>query len=99
MAEMKACRILIPLRGLRFSGGADFRDNCRDNQRCHRQERYRCFVYVIIHTNSHSIQDAKGFLSCIPSQKAPNNMGFAYKRVRDLDTVMSLLSDLWTLLG
>jgi hypothetical protein len=57
---MKTVRILISLRSLRSGGSADFRDDCRDYQRCHRQERYRCFIYAIIHTSMVSKYGANG---------------------------------------
>ena len=57
---METCRILISLRDLRFDGSADLGGNCRHDQRRHRQERYRCFVYAIIHARMYSIRDANG---------------------------------------
>ena len=43
-SEMETRRIFISLRGLGFRGGADFCGDGRDKQRCHGQERNRCFI-------------------------------------------------------
>jgi hypothetical protein len=48
---MKASRILISLRDLRFGCGADFGGNGRDDQGRHRQKRYGCFIYTVVHAN------------------------------------------------
>jgi hypothetical protein len=58
-AEMKARLIFISHRGLRFNSGTNFGGDCRDDQSCHRKERYRGFIYVIIHDNLHSSRNAK----------------------------------------
>ncbi len=46
---MKTRRIFIALRGLRFGGGADLGGDGRNQQRCHGEKRYRCFIYGIVH--------------------------------------------------
>jgi len=58
VAKMKTSLILISQRSLRFDGGVDFGRDCRDDQGCHRQEGYRCFIDVIIHGSFHSNRNA-----------------------------------------
>jgi hypothetical protein len=103
-AEMEACRILIPLRGLRFGGGPDFGGNRREYQCCHRQERNRCFINVIIHDNLHSKHDAKGISADFQGSKATVRPGkaramgvFLEDGIRGKDSVNFPLSDLGTL--
>jgi hypothetical protein len=98
--------ILISLRDLRFGRGTNFGGDCRDYQRCHRQERDRCFIYVIIHDNLHSNPDAKGISAFYQGSKVavrPGKVladeGIHRSWVQGKDSVNCQVSDLGTVGG
>jgi hypothetical protein len=89
---MKAILILISHRGLRLNSGTDFGGDCRDDQGRERKERYRCFIYVIIHDNLHSSQDATRLQVTVPPYVPRRNRDFPRKNVSELDNVQDTLS-------
>ena len=58
--EMESCFIFVSHRSLRIDGSVNLGGNCRYDQRCHRQDGYRCFINVIIHDKHRSRRRANG---------------------------------------
>ena len=89
---MKAFLILISHRGLRLNSGTDFGGDCRDDQGRESKERYRSFIYVIIHDDLHSSQDATHLLLMVPLYILPPKGDCPRKNVSELDIVHDTLS-------
>ena|ERR1022692_2443688 len=58
-AEMKASLILITFRHLRIDRRAHFCRDCGNDDHGYCEERDRCLIYAVIHTNIISIYGAK----------------------------------------